>query len=141
MSSSNYRKKKRRKQFISEINVTPFVDVMLVLLIIFIVTAPMLVTGVEINLPKTSASSLPAAENKSLTITLTAEGQINIDNKIFTVDELLAKLTSLKNDLGTDARIWVRSDKNLNYGKVLEVIAVLQQVGFSNVALASLTAD
>lgn len=137
--ASGYRRQRRsRRPLVSDINITPFVDVILVLLIVFMVTAPMLVTGVDINLPKTSASNLPAVDRPPIVVTLKQNGQINIDNVNLETDQLVETLQKIVADRGTLDRLWLRSDKSLNYGRVLEIIALLQEAGFTNIALASL---
>ena len=119
----------------SEINVTPFVDVMLVLLIIFMVTAPLLTVGVQADLPETSADSLPE-EQEPLTLTINSKGEIFIQEHKVNFDKVVPKILAISKNR-TDTRIYVRGDKTINYGRVLEVMGVLSGAGFSKVALIS----
>ncbi len=123
------------KEPISEINVTPFVDVMLVLLIIFMVTAPLLTVGVQVDLPETSADTLPE-ENEPLTLTINAKGEIFIQETKIEFDNIIQKIPAVSNNR-TDTRIYVRGDKNINYGRVLEIMGMLSGSGFTKVALIS----
>ena len=122
---------------ISEINVTPFVDVMLVLLIIFMVTAPLLTVGVQVDLPETSADSLPE-EQEPLTLTINSKGEIFIQEAKVEFDSLTAKILAVSKNR-TDTRIYVRGDKNLNYGRVIEIMGNLSGNGFTKVALITET--
>tara|TARA_B100001029_G_C14784403_1_gene298328 strand:- start:9 stop:425 length:417 start_codon:yes stop_codon:yes gene_type:complete len=123
------------KEPISEINVTPFVDVMLVLLIIFMVTAPLLTVGVQVDLPETSADTLPE-ENEPLTLTINAKGEVFIQETKIEFKNLIKKILAVSNNR-TDTRIYVRGDKTINYGRVLEVMGMLSGSGFTKVALIS----
>ena len=120
---------------ISEINVTPFVDVMLVLLIIFMVTAPLLTVGVQVDLPETSADTLPE-ENEPLTLTINAKGEVFIQETKIEFDNIIQKILAVSNNR-TDTRIYVRGDKTINYGRVLEIMGILSGSGFTKVALIS----
>ena len=120
---------------ISEINVTPFVDVMLVLLIIFMVTAPLLTVGVQVDLPETSADTLPE-ETEPLTLTINAKGEIFIQETKVEYEKIIAKIMAVSNNR-TDTRIYVRGDKTINYGRVLEIMGMLSGSGFTKVALIS----
>ena len=126
------------KEPMSEINVTPFVDVMLVLLIIFMVTAPLLTVGVQVDLPESSADSLPE-EQEPLTLTINSKGEIFIQESKVEYDKIIAKILAVlavsKNR--TDTRIYVRGDKTINYGRVLEIMGLLSGSGFTKVALIS----
>ena len=124
-----------KKEPISEINVTPFVDVMLVLLIIFMVTAPLLTVGVQVDLPETSADTLPE-ETEPLTLTINAKGEIFIQETKVEYEKIIAKIMAVSNNR-TDTRIFVRGDKTINYGRVLEIMGVLSGSGFTKVALIS----
>ena len=124
-----------KKEPISEINVTPFVDVMLVLLIIFMVTAPLLTVGVQVDLPETSADTLPE-ETEPLTLTINAKGEIFIQETKVEYEKIIAKIMAVSNNR-KDTRIFVRGDKTINYGRVLEVMGTLSGAGFSKVALIS----
>ena len=123
-----------RKEPMSEINVTPFVDVMLVLLIIFMVTAPLLTVGVQVDLPESAADSLPD-DQEPLTVSINSKGEIYIQEIQVSAQKFIPKLLAIKNR--TDTRIYVRGDKNINYGRVLEVMGTLSGAGFSKVALIS----
>ena len=120
---------------ISEINVTPFVDVMLVLLIIFMVTAPLLTVGVQVDLPETSADTLPE-ENEPLTLTINAKGEVFIQETKIEFKNIIQKILAVSNNR-TDTRIYVRGDKTINYGRVLEIMGMLSGSGFTKVALIS----
>ena len=119
----------------SEINVTPFVDVMLVLLIIFMVTAPLLTVGVQVDLPESSADSLPD-DQEPLTLTINSKGEIWIQEHQVAFDEVVPKILAISKNR-TDTRIYVRGDKTINYGRVLEIMGTLSGAGFSKVALIS----
>ena len=123
----------RSRTLMSDINVTPFVDVMLVLLIVFMVTAPMLTVGVPVNLPDSNADSLPD-DKEPLTLTINSKGEIFIQKTKVGFSELIP---IAKNR--TDTRIYVRGDKNIDYGRVMEVMGKLSGSGFSKVALISET--
>ena len=124
-----------RKGPMSEINVTPFVDVMLVLLIIFMVTAPLLTVGVQVDLPESAADSLPD-DQEPLTLSINSKGEIYIQEHQVTYQKMIPKLLAIAKNR-TDTRIYVRGDKNINYGRVLEVMGTLSGAGFSKVALIS----
>jgi len=116
-----------------EINVTPLVDVMLVLLIVFMVTAPLITSGVSVNLPKAGAPAMPA-ENKTVTITVNAQDQVFINNSQIPLANLVATLQQTsQND--PDERIFGRGDKDVSYGDMLQVMATITQGGFTKVAL------
>ena len=127
--------KRSSREPMSEINVTPFVDVMLVLLIIFMVTAPLLTVGDQVDLPETSADTLPE-ENEPLTLTINSKGEIFIQESKVDYEKIIAKILAVSKNR-TDTRIYVRGDKNINYGRVLEVMGTLSGAGFSKVALIS----
>ena len=127
--------KRSEREPMSEINVTPFVDVMLVLLIIFMVTAPLLTVGVQVDLPETSADTLPE-ESEPLTLTINSKGEVFIQETKIEFDNLIKKILAVSNNR-TDTRIYVRGDKTINYGRVLEVMGTLSGAGFSKVALIS----
>ena len=118
------------KEPMSEINVTPFVDVMLVLLIIFMVTAPLLTVGVQVDLPESSADSLP------LTLSINSKGEIFIQESKVEYEKIIAKVLAVSKNR-TDTRIYVRGDKTINYGRVLEIMGLLSGSGFTKVALIS----
>ncbi len=127
--------KRSEREPMSEINVTPFVDVMLVLLIIFMVTAPLLTVGVQVDLPETSADTLPE-ESEPLTLTINSKGEVFIQEAKIEYDNLIKKILAVSKNR-TDTRIYVRGDKTINYGRVLEVMGKLSGSGFTKVALIS----
>ena len=127
--------KRSDREPMSEINVTPFVDVMLVLLIIFMVTAPLLTVGVQVDLPETSADTLPE-ESEPLTLTINSKGEVFIQETKIEFDNLIKKILAVSKNR-TDTRIYVRGDKTINYGRVLEVMGKLSGSGFTKVALIS----
>ena len=119
----------------SEINVTPFVDVMLVLLIVFMVTAPLLTVGVPVDLPQTRAKSL-GEDREPLAVTVDKEGQIFLQNTPIGIDELVPKLMAISEN-GYAQRIFVRGDKAVDYGKVMEVMGLLNGAGFTRIGLVT----
>jgi len=128
---------RRRNRVMAEINVTPMVDVMLVLLIIFMVTAPLLTSGVNVDLPKTSASPLDQ-DAKPLTISIDAQGKIYLQDAEVQSTDLVTKLQALTTTNGqqdNDRRIYVRADKSISYGQVMEVMGTITEGGFTKVAL------
>ena len=127
--------KRSEREPMSEINVTPFVDVMLVLLITFMVTAPLLTVGVQVDLPETSADTLPE-ESEPLTLTINSKGEVFIQETKIEFKNLIKKILAVSNNR-TDTRIYVRGDKTINYGRVLEVMGILSGSGFTKVALIS----
>jgi biopolymer transport protein TolR len=121
----------------SEINVTPMVDVMLVLLIIFMVSAPLLTVGVQIDLPQTQAKSLDQ-DKEPLTVTVNTKGEVYLMNSEIKVEELVPKLKAITDARGgAEERIYVRGDKNVNYGTVMRVMGRLSAAGFRRVALVT----
>jgi len=125
----------RRRPVMSEINVTPFVDVMLVLLIIFMVAAPFLTVGFPIDLPESQAKSIDQ-DREPLTISVNDKGQVFLQNTEVTVDELVAKLKAIAKN-GTDERIYVRGDRKVDYGTVMRVMGRLSGAGYRRVALVT----
>ena len=119
----------------SEINVTPFVDVMLVLLIVFMVTAPLLTVGVPVDLPQTRAKSL-GEDREPLAVTVDKDGKIFLQNSPIGIDELVPKLTAISEN-GYNQRIFVRGDKAVDYGKVMEVMGLLNGAGFTRIGLVT----
>lgn len=126
------RSRRAKARPMSEINVTPMVDVMLVLLIVFMVAAPLLTVGVPIELPKTAAKSLNT-EQKPVTVSVTPDGQIYVDNQSVTLEQLVPTLDGL--GAGADARIYVRGDASANYGAVMRVMGLLSGAGYSKIGL------
>ena len=127
--------KSSSKEPMSEINVTPFVDVMLVLLIIFMVTAPLLTVGVQVDLPESSADSLPE-DQEPLTLSINSKGEIFIQEHQVEYKKVVPKILAISKNR-TDTRIYVRGDKTINYGRVLEIMGMLSGSGFTKVALIS----
>ena len=118
---------------LSDINVTPLVDVMLVLLIIFMVAAPLLTVGVSVDLPKTDAKPLDT-DSKPLTVTINSAGKIFLQDQEVELQELVTKLQAIAQN-NQDRRIFVRGDKDLAYGRIMEVMGTITQGGFTKVAL------
>ncbi|WP_170477343.1 protein TolR [Ruegeria conchae] len=138
-SSDNGRRRGRRRgraQPMAEINVTPFVDVMLVLLIIFMVAAPLLTVGVPVDLPKTAASALPGDNEEPLTVTLTADGRVQIQTTDVLREELIGKLRAIAAERSSD-RVFLRADGAIPYAQVMQVMGALNAGGFSNVGLVT----
>ena len=123
------------RKSISEINVTPFVAVMLVLLIIFMVTAPLLTAGIKINLPE-SASVLKNEKNDPVTVSMNSKGEIYIQKKKISPDDLIKRLIALKGQ-NKDLKIYIKGDKNLNYGKIMDLMSFINKSGFKKVALVT----
>ena len=125
------------RQPMAEINVTPVVDVMLVLLIVFMVAAPMLTVGVPVDLPKTEAAPIPG-DTEPLTITINGEGEIFVQETLTEADALVPQLTAIAEG-GYEQRIFVRADQSIPYGRVMDVMGRLSAAGFSKVALVTET--
>jgi biopolymer transport protein TolR len=127
------------RSVLSEINVTPFVDVMLVLLVIFMVTAPILYQGVEINLPKVESRPMPAAEReKKIVITMNENGEIYIEKKRYSLAELKLEIRSLIRNKGKELEeedVFLRADSNVPYGTVMEVMAEIKKAGINKIGL------
>ena len=117
----------------SEINVTPLVDVMLVLLIIFMITAPLLTTGVSVDLPTTESQVLPG-QDEPLTITINKNKEIFIGDNLVKLEALKIKLNAIAN-LNKDSRIFIRADEILPYGDVMELMTLIKKAGYNKVAL------
>jgi biopolymer transport protein TolR len=124
-----------RRTRLSEINVTPFVDVMLVLLIVFMVTAPLLTVGVPIELPRTEAKQLES-ETDPLTISIRADGTIFIQETVIDREQLVAQMRAISNE-GYDRRVFIRADATADYGLVADVMARLSASGFRNLGLVT----
>jgi biopolymer transport protein TolR len=121
---------------LAEINVTPFVDVMLVLLIIFMVAAPLMVQGVPVDLPKTSASKLGTVK-KPMVVSMAADGNLFIRDEQVTRQDLVTRLMALKSQEGGEGIVYVRADKKIAYGDVMEVLGRVGESGFARVSLLS----
>src|SRR3984893_10563089 len=133
-TATSGRRRHRRRSVMSEINVTPFVDVMLVLLIIFMVSAPLLTVGVPIDLPQSQAKSLDQ-DKEPLTISLNGDGKIYLQNTEMAADELVAMLKAISEARGGgfDERIYVRGDRRVDYGTVMKVMGRISGAGFHKV--------
>jgi biopolymer transport protein TolR len=127
------RGRRGRYRPLAEINVTPMVDVMLVLLIIFMVTAPLMTSGVSVDLPKTNAQPLNS-DSEPLTVTIKADGSIFLQDQGADIGELVSKLQATSKN-NPERRIFVRGDKDLAYGRIMEVMGTITQGGFTKVAL------
>ncbi len=125
----------RRRQLVSEINVTPFVDVMLVLLVIFMVTAPLLTAAVDVDLPQTQAAQA-TGQDEPLVVSLNAAGKIFLQETEVDSETLIARLQAITRNK-PDHRIFVRGDKALTYGKVMEIMGTISSAGFTKVALVA----
>ncbi|HET7165170.1 MAG TPA: protein TolR [Pseudolabrys sp.] len=131
------RRKHHRRRVMSEINVTPMVDVMLVLLIIFMVSAPLLTVGVPIDLPQSQAKSIEQ-DKEPLTISVNDKSQIFLQNSEITVEDLVPKMQAVAQARGgTEARVYVRGDKKVDYGTMMQVMGRLSSAGFHRVALVT----
>jgi len=132
------KRRHRRNPVMSEINVTPMVDVMLVLLIIFMVSAPLLTVGVPIDLPQTQASSLDQADKEPLAVSVNTDGKVFLQNTEIELEALVPKLQAIAQTRGgNDERIYVRGDKTVNYGTIMKVMGRLPAAGFRRVALVT----
>ncbi|WP_106745610.1 ExbD/TolR family protein [Yoonia maritima] len=130
------RRRGSRVQPMAEINITPFVDVMLVLLIIFMVAAPLMTVGVPVELPKTAADALPGDDEEPLTVTITADGVIMIQETETSPEELVAKLQAIAAERTSD-RIFLRADGANQWNSVAEIMGALNAGGFSNIGLVT----
>ena len=135
VSSIKFSRILKRSKTISQINVTPMVDVMLVLLVIFMITAPLLKVGVPINLPKTKAKALPE-DQTPLSVTINKEEKIFVQDTEISLEKLIPKLISISKNRN-DRKIFIRADKVLSYGKVVEVMAIITSAGFNKIALVT----
>jgi biopolymer transport protein TolR len=124
-----------RKRPSAEINITPFVDVILVLLIIFMVTAPMLISGIEVDLPKTKAGPIQG-QDEPLIISVDSKGAFFLQEKQLTEEDLLKRLLSILSS-NPQIRVFIKGDQKINYGKVIELFALVKEVGVTNVALVT----
>ena len=131
-----HRRRGRHHALVSEINVTPFVDVMLVLLIIFMVAAPLLTVGVPIDLPETQANALNS-ETQPITISVNQQGQVYLQETEIAVDEVVPKLQAIATT-GYNERIYVRGDRSADYGTVMQVMARISAAGYRNLGLVTL---
>jgi biopolymer transport protein TolR len=134
-----HQRRSNRQSAFSEINITPMVDVMLVLLVIFMVAAPMMTTGVTVDLPKTSASPVPG-QDEPLTVSVTANGKIYVQKTEVALNDLQKKLEAIGGEK-KDTRIFVRGDKVVDYGRIMQVVGEVNAAGFTKVALISEVSD
>jgi biopolymer transport protein TolR len=130
------RGRRRRAAPMADINVTPFIDVMLVLLIIFMVAAPMLTVGVPIELPETAANALPAEQEEPLAITMTADGTLLIQTTEVAAAELIPRLQAIAAERTSD-KIFLRADGSIPYARVAEIMGALNAGGFNNIGLVT----
>ncbi len=131
-SNLNKRKKQRYTQM-SEINVTPFVDVMLVLLIVFMVTAPLLTVGIKVDLPKVKATALTDIKDP-IEITVKLDGEVYIGESKVEVENLIPRLNAIT-EQNTEARIYIRGDRVVAYGRIMEIMSIINSAGYIKVAL------
>ncbi len=131
-----HRRRGRHHALMSEINVTPMVDVMLVLLIIFMVAAPLLTVGVPIDLPETQAKAMNS-DTQPITVSINEEGKVYLQETEIPIDEVVSKLEAVSKT-GYDERIYVRGDKTADYGTVMKVMARISAAGYKNLGLVTL---
>ena len=125
--------RRRRYNQMSEINVTPFVDVMLVLLIVFMVTAPLLTVGIPVDLPKVKATAL-TDQKDPIEITVNLEGKVYIGESLVEVENLIPRINAIT-EQNTEARIYVRGDRIVAYGRIMEIMSIINSAGYVKVAL------
>ena len=130
---NNNGKGRRRYTQMSEINVTPFVDVMLVLLIVFMVTAPLLTVGIPVDLPKVKANAL-TDQKDPIEITVNLEGEVYIGESLVEVENLIPRINAIT-EQNTEARIYIRGDRVVAYGRVMEIMSIINSAGYVKVAL------
>jgi biopolymer transport protein TolR len=135
-SSGGGGRRGRRSAAMSEINITPMVDVMLVLLIIFMVAAPMLTVGVPVKLPETAATALPTEQEEPLSVTITADGRLAIQTTEVTDAELISRLTAIAAER-TSRKIYLRADGAIAYERVAQVMGALNAGGFNEIAFVT----
>ena len=129
-----------RKSVLSEINVTPFVDVMLVLLVIFMVTTPILYQGVKVNLPQTASSKIPVKNQKRITVSVTGSGNIFLDDASYSLSGIgtaLGKLMKAEGTAPESGRVFLRADKSVSYGFVVKVIDEIKKTGVEKLSLVT----
>ncbi|PZQ49267.1 MAG: protein TolR [Rhodovulum sulfidophilum] len=130
------RRRRTSRRPMAEINVTPMVDVMLVLLIIFMVAAPMLTIGVPVELPRTAAAALPAEQEEPLTISLTRDGKIVVQTSEIARDELIPRLRAVAAERSND-KVFLRADGGIPYSDVMQVMGALNASGFNDIGLVT----
>jgi biopolymer transport protein TolR len=132
------RRRHRRRPVMAEINVTPMVDVMLVLLIIFMVSAPLLTAGVPLELPQTQAKTLEQENKEPLTVSVNEKGQTYLQNTEISLEEVVPKLKAITEARGgADERIYVRGDRQVDYGTVMKLMGRISAAGYRRVALVT----
>jgi biopolymer transport protein TolR len=127
--------KRGKRRIINEINVMPLIDIMLVLLVVFMVTAPMLITGVDVNLPQANSKPLPGTD-EPLVVSIDKKGNMYIMETMISQDTLVPKLRAISKEK-YDTRIFIRADANLSYGQIMNVMTEISNAGFSQVGLVS----
>ncbi|NMA96739.1 MAG: protein TolR [Phyllobacteriaceae bacterium] len=132
-SGGGRRRRRKRSAMMSEINVTPMVDVMLVLLIIFMVAAPMMTSGVPVDLPRTAAAEMPS-QTRPITVAVTPEGAIFVDETPVSETDLVTTISSLAT---VEDRIFLRGDTTANYGTVMRVMGMLSAAGYTKIGLVT----
>lgn len=136
---NNKKSSRGKRQLMSEINITPFVDVMLVLLVVFMVTAPMMISGINVNLPQSAAAPLSGSD-EPLTITVTDKGIVYLQDIAIEATELIPKLIAITKEK-KDSRILVRGDKDANYGSIMSVVSSINEAGYSHISLITQMED
>jgi len=135
ISKQSFPKNTKRHALMSEINVTPFVDVMLVLLIVFMVTAPLLTVGIPVDLPKVKSNAL-TDQKDPLEITVKLDGSVYLGESLVEVENLIPRLNAIT-DQNTQARIYVRGDRVVAYGRIMEIMSLINTAGYVKVALVT----
>ncbi len=136
LASRGAKSGRRSRVVMADINVTPLVDVMLVLLVIFMITAPLLTAGVSIDLPKAKAKAISQQDNKPIEISIDAQGRIFMGETRMEMEVLVAKLQAVALE-APDNRIYIKADEKLDYGKIMAVMAAVNNAGFNKIALVS----
>ena len=137
--NQNYRRGKKRYTQMSEINVTPFVDVMLVLLIIFMVTAPLLTVGIPVDLPKVKANAL-TDQKDPLEVTVKLDGRVFLGESEVKVENIIPRLNAIT-DQNKETRIYLRGDRIVAYGRIMEIMSIINSAGYKRVALVTNNPD
>jgi biopolymer transport protein TolR len=134
LQSTGRRGRGRGRQMIGDINVTPLVDVMLVLLIVFMVTAPLLTSGVPIDLPQTAAPELKV-ESKPITVSINTAGEVYLGEDQISLETLLASVAAAAGEAGTEQRLYIRGDASADYGLIMQVMGALSGAGYAKIGL------
>lgn len=138
-NNNRFSRRKAKHQLISDINITPFVDVMLVLLVVFMVTAPMMISGINVNLPSSNSAAI-SGNDEPLTITVNEQGNIFLQDIAIEDSQLVEKLIAITKEK-KDSRILIRGDKNVNYGKMMSVVGAINEAGYSHISLVTQIQD